>query len=407
MSPRWAGCFLLLLGCSSAPRAGSGKARAGLDWTVLSQVDREPDAQPPDQALDATARVHERALVHHVMERGYGGRAFVGGDAWARMMSQVDAATPATVGAWCDALADAFWELPDAHLRAARQSIPERFNVRCGTRAKAAARKSSVGPNRGQAPEGIPWSAGHVVQDGRTVAWLSVTSFPSHGAPEWAGFTGAVAALRQADAVVVDLRRNGGGDDTRGFELAQALKDAPAITGVVRTHLRQTPETLTLLLNTLDRMGRGPDGVLVEHLRGFYGHVEAWRTRVLQTPSAPDHEVRRADAEVPPGPNAYRGKVAVLVDAACASSCESTLDALRRLPTARVFGERTAGFIHFGDVGSFTLPHSGIRLMVPTKFHAYPEGKLYDKVGFEPDEPVNAGTDAWDAAVKWIAVTPR
>ena len=91
-----------------------------------------------------------------------------------------------------------------------------------------------------------------------------------------------------------------------------------------------------------------------------------------------------------------------VVDAACASSCEASLVVLREHPKARAFGERTAGFIHFGNVGRFTLPHSHVRVNIPTKDDEFPNGKLYDKIGFEPDAALAPNTDAFAAALDWI-----
>ena len=90
------------------------------------------------------------------------------------------------------------------------------------------------------------------------------------------------------------------------------------------------------------------------------------------------------------------------MDAKCASSCESSLEVLREHPKARVFGERTAGFVHFGNVSNLSLPSSGIRIGIPTMYNEYPSGQFYDKIGFDPDINVPGGTNAFDIATAWI-----
>lgn len=102
-----------------------------------------------------------------------------------------------------------------------------------------------------------------------------------------------------------------------------------------------------------------------------------------------------------PGPKVFKGPVAVLVDSRCSAACESTLEVLRLYPRVRVFGERSAGVVHFSELGVFTLPKSGVRLGVPTVFADYGPGKFFDRVGFAPDEVV-AGKDAFEVARVWI-----
>ena len=71
----------------------------------------------------------------------------------------------------------------------------------------------------------------------RTVGTLrvpvfAITSFPSHEDPAWNGFLDAVRReSASAPALVLDLRGNGGGDDTTGRAVAKLLygADPPAI----------------------------------------------------------------------------------------------------------------------------------------------------------------------------------
>ncbi len=392
--------MVVLLGLACATTASAPS------WRTLQQQRGEPGAKPVNLALTSDVVDRDLAVVLHALERGYGGRAFVPPAAWDAMRAGLEAARrqARTVGALCDALADAFWLLPDAHLSARRQDTSG-YNVRCGTRATAGGRRPGVGVNRHNGPPGIPWSAQTFEQAGTRLLRVSIQAFPPEKAPVWDGFTQALEARASVDAVVVDLRGNGGGDDSRGYELASALLDGPVEGNVVRTHYRQTPETLTLLLNTIDRTARQPDGQLAPYRTEMYRRIETWRNDAIQANGNnwPEYKVEVHPPYTPtPGPRSFTGRIAVLVDAGCASSCESTLEVLRRHPNTRVYGERTGGYIHFGDVGSLTLANTGIRLGIPTKYQEYPGGVLYDKVGFEPDVTVSPGDDAWDAALAWL-----
>jgi C-terminal processing protease CtpA/Prc len=206
--------------------------------------------------------------------------------------------------------------------------------------------------------------------------------------------------------VIVDLRGNGGGDDSRGYDLARALTDAPPVDGALRMHERQTPETLTLWMNTVTAQ-RGDDGKLAPHVLARLTEAKTARDASLRAGAREWKVTENAARTVVLGPRAFHGPIAILVDAACASSCESSLVVLRVHPNARVFGERTAGFIHFGNVGRVTLPRSHVRVNIPTKYDEWPNGKLYDKVGFEPDVALAPGTDALEAAFDWIRDSSR
>ena len=68
---------------------------------------------------------------------------------------------------------------------------------------------------------------------------------------------------------------------------------------------------------------------------------------------------------VAPGP--LRAAVVLLVDEACASSCEAAIPLARALPGALVVGSTTAGAGRYGALLTFRLPGSGIGLAVPSE----------------------------------------
>lgn len=181
----------------------------------------------------------------------------------------------------------------------------------------------------------------------------------------------AEAGLRQfvADApkhrkhklLVFDLRGNGGGNDGYVYEW-------------------------------LDAMVRGPwfaSGEVWMH--GAFFPCFEWNTRVqrqamdgrLGTPEAKaEREALRAKWPVSPAPSRpvfdsgrveghaktpYAGRIVVLVDRDSASSGESAAYALHRATGAPMVGERTGGFLTYGNAPSFVLPRTGLPWVVPTK----------------------------------------
>ncbi|MBK8256000.1 MAG: hypothetical protein IPK82_25450 [Polyangiaceae bacterium] len=358
-----------------------------------------PPRPVPPAALTKQAVSTDIDRLLFALDRGYGGRGFVAESAWKAMVSGLEklrnrAASPSEL---CDHIADALWELPDAHLSSRRRLEGAKASTKCGTLYKAAKRSPSVGKNL--TPPETVWSFGALSSGYISVGVFSIQSFPLHEDPAWKRFEKFVAEIPKFDGVVVDLRGNSGGDDSRGYELAEKLFDGKVQNGAVRTHERQTPETLTLALNTVTSMSRADDGSTSPFLAQRVADAQKVRDEAAAHPK-PEWKVTPAPALPKPGPNAFKGPIAVLVDADCASSCESTLEVLRLHPNARVFGERTAGFIHFGNIGKLVLPESQIEVNIPTKYEEYPGGKLFDKTGFEPDE-ATPGKDAFDVAMAW------
>jgi len=355
-----------------------------------------PGAAPP-ATLDARDVDADLALLGYALDRAYAGRHVHPEAAFGAMSRALEASrrAPRTAPALCDAIGDALWELPDAHL-VAREPLASGSRRRCGARAKAAQRKPLVGAPYGADETKPPFVADLVAVGRANLGVLALHRLPPASDPAWADYDWALRDLVTADGIVIDLRGNGGGDDSRGMQLARTLTDSQPDPGFVRTHQRRSPEALTLLLNGFELEVRQPDGSLPAWAAERRAAEVKERDDAARSPLA-DRTID-APRPGPPGPKAYPGEVAVLVDASCASSCESTLRALRRHPRAVVIGERTAGYVGFGQVGTLVLPHSGVEIGIPTKHFEQEGGKSVDKVGFEPDVVVPPGGDAFDVA---------
>jgi C-terminal processing protease CtpA/Prc len=149
---------------------------------------------------------------------------------------------------------------------------------------------------------------------------------------------------------------------------------------------------------------------------GIPPHLTAWREELggLRGEVVAGRASDRL--EFSPGPGApleltsspHEGPVAVLVDAACGSSCENAVHLFRKVG-ATIVGENTAGAIHFGQAGRLVLPNSKTVIVVATQYVRYDDGSFLEKVGFSPDVPVAPETDAMDVALEWVtqALQPR
>ncbi len=389
-------CALLAISCVHAP--------AQFTFKDIEQQ-YAPPPQSGDLLLTAKQVTHDVDLLLYALDRGYAGKDFVPPADWSRLKQKLTSLRGHSmkVSEFCDQVGDALWQVPDAHLGAKRIEPKVEKPIRCGQLREQNDRQGTVGNNYSFADKEHNWAVEFLSKGNMTIAVMSIKSFPDHGDPVWAEFDKTVARLLEGDAFIIDMRGNGGGDDTRGYQLAETLIDGDVWGGAgIAAHFRETPETLTLRKNMFDRDGRRKDGTLSEHMQAAYTKVSTERDEAVVGKRAEYRVVTVPPPQVVLGPRAFQGAIAILVDEDCKSSCESSLFVLRQHPKAKVFGARTAGYVHFGNGGLLGLPESGISVLIPTKYNEFPSGKFYDKVGFEPDVLVPSGNNAFDVAIHWL-----
>jgi carboxyl-terminal processing protease len=91
-----------------------------------------------------------------------------------------------------------------------------------------------------------------------------------------------------------------------------------------------------------------------------------------------------------PAPNAFDGKLALLVDAGCHSACEDFVMPFKDNGRAVLVGESTAG--NTGQPYVFDLGHDMI-LMVGAKREMFPDGSRFEGVGIKPDLVISPSPD--------------
>jgi hypothetical protein len=167
-----------------------------------------------------------------------------------------------------------------------------------------------------------------------------------------------LSALIGADAIVVDIRGNGGGSDTNAEAIAGRFADA----------------------RRLYRQVQYRDGP---------GHSEF--TDPIE------------DYIEPAGAESFRGPVAVLTNRAVFSSAESFLLSMRTIPSVVVVGDTTGG--GYGNPIGRELPN-GWTFRVPRWIELLPDGTpLRDGVGLPPDTTVRISSEDEAAGVDAILET--
>ena len=163
---------------------------------------------------------------------------------------------------------------------------------------------------------------------------------------------------RDAEAIVVDVRGNGGGSTPLTF--MQALMDRP---------WQWWSEATPLRLGLYSYYAESRGGTFVDFLRPTMAWPAEW---------------------VPKADSAYAGKVVILADQGCHSACEDFVMPFRFTGRGTVIGSQTAGSTgqpYFGQLGD------GMSIAVGTKREFFPDGTRFEGVGIAPTIEVRPTRD--------------
>lgn len=404
--------LLLLVGCTTAVELRTAPTRPSSDRApskpAVGSDDlllRESYSLRSRTGLRAAEVDRDLDVLLHALEHGYGGRKYVDGPSFSRALASLrrlrDRAASFTDSAsLCDAIDEILLALPDSHIHARRQ------DAGFGRHREQSVRRAGVGRNVGSA-EAKTWSLHHRDVAGKRVPVLSMLTLPPAQDDSWSGFRDAIAdIIRSAPALVLDLRGNQGGADTMPRMLAAALYGTDELPTLHARRIEsQTPETLALAVNvarlkTMKHTRRNepvPGYVRVRLDETLRKYQAATRGEL-----AGERIEHFAKVEVPAA-LAFTRPIVVLIDAECASACESALEALELHPHVLTVGENTTGAVHFGNMGIVVLPNSQIVVQMATDFWQFRDHRSVEKIGYTPKVRVPHGEDALDVALAKLA----
>lgn len=266
------------------------------------------------------------------------------------------------------------------------------------------------------APLGAPGFGVRRVGDG---TWIAMQSLNTNAAAVVDTVRAMGAALRAAPTIVVDLRGNGGGNSQYGTELAELIWGEPHVRAVSRmlggggeactTVFRASPGNLEAWSALVDRLraqgneqGVASFGPAVEQMREAIA-----AGRAMSGPVCPPSErpASLATGERPAIPadiaalSQYAGRVVLLTDHACFSSCLLVTELFRALGAVHV-GEATDAATHYMEVREAELP-SGLG-----KFSTLQKVSLGvpRAIGpYRPDHAFSGSIDDTAALERWVA----
>jgi carboxyl-terminal processing protease len=204
------------------------------------------------------------------------------------------------------------------------------------------------------------------------VAYVALNGFGDERAAD--GFIAAWPQIREARALVLDVRANGGGNSTVGYRVLGTLTDKPFVT--TKWSTREYLPTFRAWGRPARMHGEGPG---------------TWQ---------------------PDGERVFKGPVAVLTSGATYSAAEDFALAFDNMKRGAIVGELTGGST--GQPLFFKLPGGGTA-RVCTKQDTYPDGRPFVGVGIQPsilvrptvaDLRKNKDT-VLDAALAYLSATLR
>ncbi len=181
--------------------------------------------------------------------------------------------------------------------------------------------------------------------------------------------------FHDAKSLIIDVRNNGGGIPPK--LLIKALMNRPY-------HDWKESTTARFALADLDKEDESERNatMLPESLRDCKY-------------SADDHmcsvPVTWGGGVVAPSPDAFRGRLILLVDGGCVSACEELVEPFKDSGRGTLIGETTEGSSGLPYTYEF---HNGMRLTIAVKRQYFPDGSEFEGVGIKPDIEVRTSIDA-------------
>lgn len=378
----WVLCLLailLLTGCAANPKR---------DYRFIANP--EPINKLAEKKLTSSEVSFDVEQAQFALEHAYSGRRFLPGAEYTTLMNRLTAISgSATAGELCKTIDELMSDVSDNHLSASLDG------VKCSEEGRSK-HQGSVGHNFYTEQKDVPWKVDIEKQRGASALRISIVRFPKAENPVWVGFIDEVRRqLPHAHFVILDLRGNGGGDDSTGAALAALLAGGPLKTPYGVQWMGDSPESFQVMVNAFEFWARAKTdsgGAVPQYLSDLIREFKMKRDKALRGEKTElPVEPTRKDFEFA---KSIRKPIYILIDAACGSSCESTIDFFEYNALVKTLGENTAGYIHFGNNGNVFLKNSGIRLQLATAYNTYVDGRFLEKKGISPKIKVPPGSDA-------------
>lgn len=254
-------------------------------------------------------------------------------------------------------------------------------------------------------------AAGYGLRDVGDIAWIALQLLNEEGRAAAQAAATEGERLRAARVVVLDLRGNGGGASQYARPIAVALFGQARFDAIVGASdgegggdcdsvWRVSPRNMAQLRAYRTQFASSPDFV-AEIDRTLAAAERAEREgRDLSGPVTCGAEQAAGDAAQAP-PQVAQGRIVLLTDNACFSSCLIVADEFRRLGALHI-GNATNANTHYSEVREELLPSglsmfSTLQAMIASAPAAY--GPFEPSIVYAGDMTDTAAVEAWVAEV--------
>lgn len=217
--------------------------------------------------------------------------------------------------------------------------------------------------------------------------WVAVSSFAGYSKQVIADllrFEGDAEKFSKDRVVVLDLRYNTGGDSSYGVRWLQALYGYEALSDdkAGKTLFRSSPANIAHLIRLTEAQASSGKEVSESERYEFQEYLrclEVGKGALVDcTKNTPSRHTKSKQKELPK----FKGKLVVLTDSACFSSCELVLEAAKGYPNVVHVGLETDASTPYGDIRLVMAPSGLFFYKVPTK--VFPIQRSYGR-GIIPD----------------------
>ncbi|WP_413291566.1 S41 family peptidase [Bdellovibrio sp. HCB337] len=321
-------------------------------------------------------------MLHYALTRAYPACWKMNSDEWARILETLQNITlPESIDRreFGSMISDILWDIPDGHLkvRFGSETLGAKFHKNL--------RQVSTGSNVAGTDV---WKIEMHDSPRGSIPVFGISRYPQSSEPHWQGFLEAVKHNLKASALVIDLRGNDGGDDTKAIEMTSLLLGHDLHIDWVREVICESAEAYALQINTYSKIiWINYDSKSLEAPAELKAHLEYLKTRASelqgQKPQKTIHKLP-ALSKKSLGAGAFNKPIYVLIDAETRSSGEWTVLYLKQHPQTVVVGDNTFGMIHFGNSGQLLLPYSQLTVALCMKINELISGEFYEKIGIPP-----------------------
>lgn len=325
-------------------------------------------------------------LLTNYLKKGYAGADFLPKDQFTNVLDKLaEVDQSLSNNEFCKRIAIILDELVDGHIRVWNKDgaciDQDRFI-------------GSVGDNDGATHNPDKIYSLRKINEKRDISVLSIRNFPSPNDARWNGIKPTIKEAMKSDVLIFDLRGNSGGDSGIAKAIARWLINDSIQHNKKKIYRKNTAESWMMYRNNIEliRARVSKKEIDISYFDEEFNEIDE-SIKASQFRDAPLYLVKEFESPDITKTN-FNGKIYVLVDRGCGSTCEHTIELLRFHPSTELVGENSAGLIHFGQMGVVKLPKSGVFVSLSTQFFEGFKPGFYEKSGYPPDIKTPKNKDA-------------